>query len=97
MFKQFSGSGYGNSETVVTDEAEFERHQLLETLYISTQMEKHFQRDTVRGVEGLVATGSKQIEIGTKLSEDEGAVSTIFQMVLSSIRVIDTFQYEKLQ
>lgn len=70
VFKQFSGSGYGNSETVVTDEAEFKRHQLLEKLYISTRTGKHFQRDIVRGVEGLVATGSKQIEIGTKLSED---------------------------
>jgi len=70
VIKQFSGSGYGNSDTVVTDEAEFQRHQLLEKLYISTRTGKHFQRDIVRGVEGLVAAGSKQIEIGTKLSED---------------------------
>lgn len=70
VLKQFSGSGYGNSDTVVTDEAEFQRHQLLEKLYISTRTGKHFQRDIVRGVEGLVTAGSKQIEIGTKLSED---------------------------
>ncbi|XP_071701727.1 SH3 domain-containing protein 2-like isoform X2 [Rutidosis leptorrhynchoides] len=30
----------------------------------------HFQRDIVRGVEGYIVTGSKQVEIGTKLSED---------------------------
>lgn len=70
VLKQFSASGYGNSDTIVTDEAEFQRHQLLEKLYISTRTGKHFQRDIVRGVEGLIATGSKQIEIGTKLSED---------------------------
>ncbi|KAK4258576.1 hypothetical protein QN277_005013 [Acacia crassicarpa] len=31
---------------------------------------KHYQRDIVRGVEGYIVTGSKQVEIGTKLSED---------------------------
>ncbi|CAM8941599.1 unnamed protein product [Rhodiola kirilowii] len=31
---------------------------------------KHFQRDIVRGVEGYIVTGTKQTEIGTKLSED---------------------------
>ncbi|GFP85930.1 endophilin-a2 [Phtheirospermum japonicum] len=31
---------------------------------------QHFQRDIVRGVEGYIVTGSKQVEIGTKLSED---------------------------
>ena len=97
MFKKFSGSGYGNYETVVIDEAEFKRHQLLEKLYISTRTGKHFQRDIVHGVEGLVATGSKQIEIGRKLSKYGGALSTVFKMVLNSIRVSDTFQYEKLQ
>lgn len=33
-------------------------------------MTQHFQRDIVRGVEGHIVTGSKQIEIGTKLCED---------------------------
>eukprot|EP01018_Ginkgo_biloba_P010012 Gb_05416 [translate_table: standard] len=70
VLKQFSGSGYGGSDTVVTDEAELQRHQLLEKLYISTRTGKHFQRDIVRGVEGLISAGSRQIEIGTKLSED---------------------------
>ncbi|KAI3767766.1 hypothetical protein L2E82_18165 [Cichorium intybus] len=30
----------------------------------------HFQCDIVRGVEGFIVIGSKQVEIGTKLSED---------------------------
>ncbi|CAM8974268.1 unnamed protein product [Rhodiola kirilowii] len=69
VFKQFGGGGYGGSE-YVTDEAEFNQHQRLEKLYISTSAAKHFQRDIVRGVEGYIATGSKQVQIGTKLSED---------------------------
>ncbi|KAL9244975.1 hypothetical protein vseg_018687 [Gypsophila vaccaria] len=68
VLKQFGG-GY-NSDTVVTDEAELHQHQKLEKLYISTRAAKHFQRDIVRGVEGYIVTGSKQVEIGTKLSED---------------------------
>ncbi|KAL3539019.1 hypothetical protein ACH5RR_002385 [Cinchona calisaya] len=67
VFKQFGG--YGASENVV-DEAELQQHQKLEKLYISTRAAKHFQRDIVRGVEGYIVTGSKQVEIGTKLSED---------------------------
>lgn len=70
VFKQFGGSGYGSSDIVSTDEPEFKRHQKLEKLYISTRAGKHFQRDIVRGVEGLIVVGSKQLEIGTKLSED---------------------------
>ncbi|PWA76085.1 SH3 domain-containing protein [Artemisia annua] len=70
VFKQFGGGGYGGSDNVVTDEAEFKLHQKLEKLYISTRAAKHFQRDIVRGVEGYIVTGSKQVEIGTKLSED---------------------------
>ncbi|XP_074313261.1 SH3 domain-containing protein 2 [Silene latifolia] len=68
VFKQFGG-GY-SSDNVVTDEAELHQHQKLEKLYISTRAAKHFQRDIVRGVEGYIVTGSKQVEIGTKLSED---------------------------
>lgn len=52
------------------DEAELRQHQKLERLYISTRAGKHFQRDIVRGAEGYIVTGSKQVEIGTKLSED---------------------------
>ncbi|AEE86406.1 SH3 domain-containing protein [Arabidopsis thaliana] len=47
-----------------------QQHQKLEKLYISTRAAKHYQRDIVRGVEGYIVTGSKQVEIGTKLSED---------------------------
>ncbi|KAG6762899.1 hypothetical protein POTOM_033426 [Populus tomentosa] len=70
VLKQFGASGYGGSDTLVTDEAELHQHQKLERLYISTRAGKHFQRDIVRGVEGYIVTGSKQVEIGTKFSED---------------------------
>lgn len=66
VLKQF----YGSSDSVLTDEAELQQHQKLEKLYISTRSAKHFQRDIVRGVEGYIVTGSKQVEIGNKLSED---------------------------
>ncbi|KAF8410512.1 hypothetical protein HHK36_003042 [Tetracentron sinense] len=70
VFKQFGGGGYGGSDNVITDEAELQQHQKLEKLFISTRASKHFQRDIVRGVEGYIVTGSKQVEIGTKLSDD---------------------------
>lgn len=70
VLKQFGGSGYGSSDMVITDEAELKQHQKLERLYISTRTGKHFQRDIVRAVEGIIVVGSKQLEIGTKLSED---------------------------
>lgn len=79
VLKQFGAGGYGGSDTVLTDDAELQQHQKLEKLYISTRASKHFQRDIVRGVEGYIVTGSKQVEIGTKLSEDcrkYGAEST---------------------
>ncbi|KAL1554337.1 SH3 domain-containing protein 2 [Salvia divinorum] len=68
VLKQFGA--YGGSDNVMPDDAEFQQHQKLEKLYISTRAAKHFQRDIVRGVEGYIVTGSKQVEIGTKLSED---------------------------
>lgn len=69
LFSSSSGlGGYGSD--LVTDEAEMQQHHKLERLYISTRAAKHFQRDIVRGVEGYIVTGSKQVEIGTKLSED---------------------------
>ncbi|XP_020094234.1 SH3 domain-containing protein 2-like [Ananas comosus] len=68
VLKQFGGSG--GSDGVLTDEAEIKQHRKLERLYISTRAAKHFQRDIVRGVEGYTVTGSKQVEIGNKLSED---------------------------
>ncbi|KAG2319023.1 hypothetical protein Bca52824_012236 [Brassica carinata] len=70
VLRQFGGGGYGGSGTVITDEEELHRHQKIEKLYISTRSAKHFQRDIVRGVEGSIVTGSKQVEIGTKLCED---------------------------
>ncbi|KAJ0667005.1 putative SH3 domain, AH/BAR domain superfamily, SH3-like domain superfamily protein [Helianthus annuus] len=76
VFKQFGGGGYGGSDNMVTDEAELMLHQKLERLYISTRAAKHFQRDIVRGVEGYIVTGSKQVEIGTKLSEDSRKYGT---------------------
>ncbi|KAG5239027.1 endophilin-A [Salix suchowensis] len=66
VFKQFGAGGYGGPDTLITDEADF----------ISTRnlrgftYQHHFQRDIVRGVEGYIVTGSKQVEIGTKFSED---------------------------
>ncbi|XP_057783136.1 SH3 domain-containing protein 2-like [Salvia miltiorrhiza] len=68
VLKQFGA--YGGSDNTSTDDAELQQHQKLEKLYISTRAAKHFQRDIVRGVEGYIVTGSKQVEIGTKLSED---------------------------
>ncbi|WOL05262.1 SH3 domain-containing protein 2 [Canna indica] len=70
VLKQFGGGGYSSSDNVVTDEEELQLYQKLEKLYTSTRSSKHFQRDIVRGVEGFMVTGSKQVEIGTKLSED---------------------------
>ncbi|OEL19068.1 SH3 domain-containing protein 2 [Dichanthelium oligosanthes] len=67
VFKQF---GYGNSDNAFTDESEVKLHQRLEKLYLSTRAAKHFQRDIVRGVEGYIVTGSKQVELGNKLSDD---------------------------
>ncbi|XP_042456451.1 SH3 domain-containing protein 2-like isoform X2 [Zingiber officinale] len=70
VFKQFGGAAYGNPDNVFADSAAYQQHQKLEKLYISTRAAKHFQRDIVRGVEGYMITGSKQFDIGNKLSED---------------------------
>ncbi|KAL9259730.1 SH3 domain-containing protein [Drosera capensis] len=75
VLKQFGGGGYG-SDNVFADEADLQQHQKLEKLYISTRAAKHFQRDIVRGVEGYIVTGSKQVEIETKLSEDSRKYGT---------------------
>ncbi|KAK8444745.1 hypothetical protein SEVIR_9G193600v4 [Setaria viridis] len=68
VMKQFGG-GYG-ADGAFADEADAQQHSKLEKLYISTRAAKHFQRDIVRGVEGYIVTGSKQVEIGNKLCED---------------------------
>ncbi|KAL8459086.1 hypothetical protein ACS0TY_036532 [Phlomoides rotata] len=69
VLRQFSGR-VGGSDNTASDESELEQHQNLEKLYISTRAAKHLQRDIVRGIEGYIVTGSKQVEIGTRLSED---------------------------
>ncbi|KAL2241985.1 SH3 domain-containing protein 2 [Sesamum indicum] len=75
VLKQFVG-GIGGLDNLVSDENEVQQHQKLEKLYISTRAAKHFQRDIVRGVEGYIVTGTKQVEIGTKLSEDSRKYGT---------------------
>ncbi|CAN0910933.1 SH3 domain-containing protein 3 [Linum grandiflorum] len=70
MKKQFSGSGYESSDSVVIDEVELQRHQQLEKLYRTTRAGREFQRDIVRAAEALTAIGYKHIEAETKLSED---------------------------
>ncbi|ONM35202.1 SH3 domain-containing protein 2 [Zea mays] len=64
--KQFEG-GYG-TDGVFANEAEAQQHSKLDKLYISTCAAKHFQRDIVRGVEGYIVTGSKQVEIGGQMN-----------------------------
>ncbi|XP_048433602.1 SH3 domain-containing protein 2 isoform X2 [Pyrus x bretschneideri] len=61
VFKQFSGGIFGGSDNVAADENE--QHQKIEKLYISTRSAKHYQKEIVRGVEGYVVAGSKQVEI----------------------------------
>ncbi|CAN0927417.1 SH3 domain-containing protein 3 [Linum grandiflorum] len=66
MKKQFSGSGYESSDSVVIDELELQ----LEKLYRTTRAGREFQKDIVRAAEALTAIGYKHIEAATKLSED---------------------------
>eukprot|EP00246_Nothoceros_aenigmaticus_P002511 TRINITY_DN1337_c0_g1_i1.p1 TRINITY_DN1337_c0_g1~~TRINITY_DN1337_c0_g1_i1.p1 ORF type:complete len:381 (+),score=81.88 TRINITY_DN1337_c0_g1_i1:72-1214(+) len=68
VFKQFAGHSQGDG--VITDEAELQRHQQLERLYTSTRAGKHYQRDIIRGVEGLIQSGLKQFEVSVKLADD---------------------------
>lgn len=68
VLKQFSGR-FGHDSTLA-DEAELQCHQMLQMLYSSTKAAKHFQRDIVRGVDGLISISSKQMEIVIKLAED---------------------------
>lgn len=71
--RQFSSVSYGSSQasdTIVTDEAELQRHLQLEKLYNSTRSGKHFQRDIVKGLDGLMSSGSRQTEVVNKLCED---------------------------
>ncbi|XP_078162072.1 SH3 domain-containing protein 2-like [Carex rostrata] len=68
VLKQFGG--YGAYDNLFTDESEIQQHQRLEKLFTSTRTAKHFQRDIVRGVEGYIVTGFKQVETGNKLAEE---------------------------
>ncbi|KAH7295704.1 hypothetical protein KP509_27G061500 [Ceratopteris richardii] len=68
--RQFSSHGYSASDTIVTDAAELQRHQQLEKLYNSTRAGKHYQRDIVKGVEGVVLNGNRQVEVVNKLCEE---------------------------
>ncbi|KAF6156171.1 hypothetical protein GIB67_024141 [Kingdonia uniflora] len=70
VIKQFGGTGYESSDVMVIDEVELQRHQQLEKLYRSTRAGKDFQKEIVRAAEALTTIGLKQIEVGTKLSED---------------------------
>ncbi|CAN0865228.1 SH3 domain-containing protein 3 [Linum grandiflorum] len=74
--KQFSGSGYESSDSVVIDEVELQMHQQLEKLYRTTRAGREFQKDIVRAAEALTAIGYKHIEAETKLSEDCGRYGT---------------------
>ncbi|XP_024395037.1 SH3 domain-containing protein 2 [Physcomitrium patens] len=69
VFKTFSGY-VSQGDYLIHDEAELQRHQQLEKLYISTKTAKHFQREIVRAVEGIISSGVKQLEIVNKLAED---------------------------
>lgn len=70
VLKQFTGYAGSQGPDIIGDEAELQRHQQLERLYISTRASKHFQREIVRGSEGFISAGSKQLEIYIKLAED---------------------------
>ncbi|KAL3616955.1 SH3 domain-containing protein 3 [Castilleja foliolosa] len=70
VIKQFGGTGYENSESMVIDEVELQMHHQLEKLYRSTRSGRDFQKEIVKAAEAFSAVGYKHIEAGTKLSED---------------------------
>ncbi|GFP91252.1 intersectin-1 [Phtheirospermum japonicum] len=70
VIKQFGGTGYESSESMVIDEVELQMHQQLEKLYRSTRSGRDFQKEIVKAAEAFSAVGYKHIEAGTKLSED---------------------------
>ncbi|XP_047341903.1 SH3 domain-containing protein 3-like isoform X1 [Impatiens glandulifera] len=57
-------------EPDLVDEFEDEYHQRLLKLHNSTTTAKHFQKDIVRGLEGYISIGKKQMEIAKRLAED---------------------------
>ncbi|KMZ75778.1 Intersectin 1 (SH3 domain protein) [Zostera marina] len=70
VLKQFSGSGYESSVSMVIDEVELQRHQQLEKLYKSTRAGRDFQKDIIRAAEAYTTLRIKHIETGLKFSED---------------------------
>ncbi|MQM15610.1 hypothetical protein Taro_048553 [Colocasia esculenta] len=68
VMKQFSGR-FGLDANLL-DEADAECHQQLQMLYSSTKEAKRFQRNIVKGVEGLISVSTKQMEIASKLADD---------------------------
>ncbi|GAB2287614.1 SH3 domain-containing protein 3 [Dionaea muscipula] len=70
LIKHINGTGYESSDVMVIDEMEMQRHQQLEKLYRSTRSKREFQKEFVKAAETFTALGYKQIEVGTKLSED---------------------------
>ncbi|KAI5062560.1 hypothetical protein GOP47_0023099 [Adiantum capillus-veneris] len=70
VLKQFAGYTGSQGPDIFADEVDLKRHQQLERLYISTRAGKHFQREIVRGIEGFISTGSKQLEVSSKLADD---------------------------
>ena len=64
---KFGGGGGGN---LLLDKAEQQRQEELGRLYTSTRAAKHFQKDIVKGIEGFVSTGHKQLEITSRLAGD---------------------------
>ncbi|GJP56903.1 hypothetical protein CLOM_g15960 [Closterium sp. NIES-68] len=69
IFNKFVG-GSARSDGIVVDEAELQRHQQLERLYNTTKSAKHFQREMVKGIEGIINANLKHIESIAKLSEE---------------------------
>ncbi|XP_042039803.1 SH3 domain-containing protein 1-like [Salvia splendens] len=67
ILRQLGQLGHGGP---MIDEVDVELHEQLQDLYKSTRAAKHFQRDIVRGLEGLISTGKKETEIVKKLAED---------------------------
>ena len=53
---------------------------------MSNDFFQHFQRDIVRGVEGYIVTGSKQVEIGGNLD-----VIPVVSYILKSKKVMWSF------
>lgn len=68
VLKQLGGHASGSD--IIIDEVELLRHQQLEKAYASTRAAKHFQREVVRCVEGIISNGNKQLEVANKLADE---------------------------